>query len=63
VSYELAEDASTSTGPELGQLFAADRLAAAVARGTINLRATRLVWVLRVQGISCAEVPPRAACA
>ncbi len=56
VSHELAKGARTSPGPELSQLFAADMLAAAVARGTINLRGARLVWALRVQGLGCAEV-------
>jgi len=56
VSYELAERASTSTGAELDELFAADVLAGAVARASINLRSARLVWALRIRGLSCAEV-------
>jgi len=56
VSHELGEGLCTSTGPELAEFFAADMLVAAVARGTIDLRAARLVWALRVQGRGCAEL-------
>jgi hypothetical protein len=62
VSHELGEDASTSTGAELAQFFAADMLAGAVARGTINRRAARLIWALRVQGLGCAEVAALFSC-
>jgi DNA-directed RNA polymerase specialized sigma24 family protein len=62
VSYELAESASTSPGAELDELFAADVLAGAVARGSINLRSARLVWALRIRGLSCAEVAELFSC-
>jgi len=62
ISYELAESASTSPGPELDWLFASDILTSAVARGSINLRGARLVWVLNVEGRSCAEVAALCSC-
>jgi DNA-directed RNA polymerase specialized sigma24 family protein len=62
VSYELADPASTSPGAELDELFAADVLAGAVARGSINLRSARLVWALRIRGLSCVEVAELFSC-
>jgi hypothetical protein len=62
VSCEVAEIARTSACPDLAQLFAADMLATAVARGSIKLRAARLIWALRVQGLSCAEVAALLSC-
>jgi DNA-directed RNA polymerase specialized sigma24 family protein len=62
VSYEFAEGASTSPGAELDELFAADVLAGAVARGSINLRSARFVWALRIRGLSCAEVAELFSC-
>ena len=62
VSYELADGASTWPDAELDELFAADMLAATVTRGTIDLRAARLVWALRVQGLGCAEVAELLSC-
>jgi hypothetical protein len=61
ISYELAEKATISP-PELDRQFAADMLAAAVARGSINLRAARMVWALHVEGRSCAEVAAVSLC-